>query len=147
MNSFKKTTSSQNRDRTLQLSYFLALTQGKNKNVHLFFRFHCNGTLKWPNLIYQKTPHLSEFVIKVNIYNYKNKIFRHFFCLPWVIVHTNTVSLNKISLDFKIYLIDYKKAVSWVVVACFNSSRWACCLWGGMIILSFRLLYTLQQNG
>ena len=38
------------------------------------FIFKTSGTLKWSNLIDQKIPHISEFVIKVNMCLYKNQI-------------------------------------------------------------------------
>ena len=38
------------------------------------FIFKTNGTLKWSNLIDQKIPHISEFVIRVNMCLYKNQI-------------------------------------------------------------------------
>ena len=36
--------------------------------------FKTKGTLKWSNLIDQKIPDILEFVIRVNIWHFKNKI-------------------------------------------------------------------------
>ena len=47
------------------------------------FIFKTSGTFKWSNFIDQKVPHILEFVIRINIWHFKNQIcsknFKHFY--------------------------------------------------------------------
>ena len=68
-------------------------TQGKKK---FWFIFKTTGTLKWSNLNDQKISHISEFVIRVNKWLYKNQIclktIPTFLFYPWVLFESLRLS-------------------------------------------------------